>query len=229
MKSFSIIRWSALLLALLCLLPSCGKGAYDLTLEDGVFQNEKKEIAFVEAPSCYRACSALTGETVANITGLWSEDLPLYAIDGISPEDYLTDASYTLYYNQNLTLPTLAEMKPYYVAAAYPGSNSAQEGDALTENEQAQINDLVEILTVGTSYSASKISAYTYENRFELLFFSKEYPGFFYVLEYWKYAEPITFMDGDKEITVKKGVVYNRAENRFYVMGSILEDYFINT
>lgn len=229
MKTIKRIRSVALLLAILCLLPACTKKAYELELEDGVFQNEKKELAFAEAPACYRACSALTGEVIANITGLWSEALPLYAIEGLSTENYLTDANYTLYYNTNLTLPTLAEMKPHYISLGSPGTNSATELDALTESEQTQIDDLVEILTVGTSYPASKITAYTPESRFELLFLSKEYPGFFYVLEYWKYTDPITFSDGDREITVQKGVVYDRAENCFYVMGSILEDYFINT
>ena len=229
MKRTFILRGMAALLACLSLLVSCGKKAYPLTYEDGVFKNEQKEAAFLEAPLCYRACSALKSTTVANISGLRVEDIPLYAIENADSTLYLTDDSYTLYYSESLSLPTLAEMKPYYISLGSPGDNSATELDALTENEQAQIDDLVEILTVGTSYPAQKLSAYTPESRFELLFLSKEYPAFFYVLEYWKFTDTTTFMDGDQEITVKKGVVYDRATGRFFIMGSILEDYFINS
>ena len=229
MKMQSVIRMLALGLVCLSLFCACGKGAYTLTYEDGYFRNDAKEASYAEAPVCYRACSALKGETVAKISGLRLEDVPLYAIENLDPDQYLTDESYTLYYSTALTLPTLAEMKPYCISLVQTGDNTATELDSLGEENTAEISDLVEILSRGTSYPGQKLSAYTPDQRFELLFHSKEYPGFFYVLEYWHFESTATFKDGETEIDVGKGVVYDRAADRFFVMGDILESYFINT
>ncbi len=222
MKYTRLLRAAALLLACLALFCGCGEKSSELRLENGAFRNEKTGVAYREASDCYRATSFLQGEPLYLATGLLSDGIPLYAIENTDSNEFLTDENFTLYYNENVTLPTLAEMKPYAISLSY----NATERGKLDENDQAVINELLERLEQDESYPRALLAGSSYE-RFELLFYSKEYSGFFYVLEYWKYGEEsFTFVDDGAEISVGKGVIYDRGNDRFYVMGDLLETIF---
>ena len=226
MKKRTSLCLLALLLVCTALFSACGKSAYTLTYADGAFENAKKELAFQEAPVCYRAASALKGETVANISGFRPNDIPLYAIEGMDADEFLTDDSFTLYYEKGVKLPTLTELNTSHISLSELGNDVAMEIDRLEDT--AAIGELVTMITDGTSYPSQKLAAYS-PKRFEILFFSQDYEGIIYVLEYWKYTDTTTFLDNGQEINVGKGVVYNRAADRFYIMGDVLENHFINT
>lgn len=226
MKKRTSLCLLALLLACAALLSACGRGAYTLTYADGAFENAKKELAFIQAPMCYRATSALKGEIVANISGFRPNDIPLYAIDGMDADEFLTDDSFTLYYEKNVKLPTLTELNTSHISLSELGNTVPMEIDRL--EDPAAIGELITMLTTGNSYPAQMLSAYSHK-RFELLFFSQDYEGIIYVLEYWKYTGKTTFLDNGQEIDVGKGVVYDRSADRFYIMGDVLENHFINT
>ena len=225
--SHRFYRLLALILVCAALFSACGERTVELKLENGAFRNTKNGVAYREASANYRATSLLEGEVLFLATGVLSDGVPLYAIENIDSKNFITDENYTLYYNEAITLPTLAEMKPYIISCCVSNGNMAQELGRLDENDQAAIDDLVDILTQGTTFPKEKLLGYSYD-RYELLFHSKEYPGFFYVLEYWKYEESFTFTDGDREYSIGKGVVYDRGNDCFYIMGDILENYFDN-
>ncbi len=221
MKKTYVLRAAALLLACITLLCACKTKSSELHLENGAFRNEKTGVAFREASANYRATSVLQGEPLFLAMGVLSDGIPLYAIEGADADDYLTDENYTLYYSESITLPTLAEMKPYALSLSY----NASERGKLDEGDREAIDLLMQHLEQDEAYPRTLLSGYPYE-RFELLFHSKEYPGFFYVLEYWKYEESFTFVHDGKELSVGKGVIYDRGRDCFYVMGDLLEDTF---
>lgn len=226
MKKRTLLCLLALLLACAALFSACGKKTYTLTYVDDMFENAKKELAFTEAPVCYRAASALKGETIAIISGFRTNDISLYAIEGMDADEFLTDDQFTLYYEKNVKLPTLTEMNTSHISLSELGNDVPMEIDRL--EDAAMIGELVTMISSGTSYPAQKLAAYS-PKRFEILFFSQDYEGIIYVLEYWKYDGKTTFLNDGQEIDVGKGVVYDRATDCFYIMGDVLENHFINT
>ena len=231
MKKHGFMRRAlALALACLSLLCACAQKAPKLHFENGSFRGKisaKTEVAYQMAPDTYRANSVFPDEVIFLATGYLSTDIPLYAIEGADSALLLTDENFVLYHNESYTLPSLAEMKPFAVSVCETGGNLASEVDRL-ENEEA-ISGIINLLETEASHPKQSLDAYNVSQRFELLFHSEEYPAFDYVLEYWKYDEPVSFVNGDTEITVAKGVVYDRAARCFYVIGEQLESYFKNS
>ena len=228
MKKSMLLRLTAFFAASLLLFCACSKKAPDLTYQDGAYQNEAGDVSFCKASMNYRAQSILRGTVIYNLsrpTG--KESTPLYAIDGLSTSDWLTDDNFTLYHNRTITLPSLAEMNPSTVYMRLSGDPTGSLLGYLGEEQKSQIGELVEILTNGTSHPGNKIAVAPTEC-YELLFESAEYPGFFFVLEYWTYDDSTKHIDEAGEIEVKKGIVYDVETDRFFVMGEILEGYFNN-
>lgn len=224
MKISIFLRISALLMASLLLLGSCTGKPRALSYKDGVYQ--AGDVSYCQASMNYRAQSLIKGTVIYNLSrSSKKEFIPLYAIEGLSTDDWLADENYTLYHNPSITLPTLSEMNPCSISILLAGDPTGTVLGHLGEDRQDAIDDLLEILTVGTSYSGDRI-AYTPTEYYELLFESEEHPGIFYVLEYWTYGDDVKYLDENGQIEVKKGIVYDVTANRFYVMGEILENYF---
>ncbi len=223
MKKSILMRLAALFMASLFLFCSCGQKTQALTYKDGSYQNEKGDASFRRAPMNYRTKSVVTGTVKFNLSrSSKSDPIPLYAIEGVSADDWLTDENFTLYYNSSLTLPSLTEMNPYAITKCRSDDQTGTVLGQIGEDQQSAIDDVIEILTQGVSHPAEKVAAFPSEYC-ELLFESKEYPGFFYVLEYWIYDEDMQYVDENGEIEASTGIIY---EDRYYVMGDILEDYF---
>ena len=245
----SVVRLLALALACMALLSSCSGGAFTLTYSNGAYRNEKQGVAYRWAPTNYRAVSAKTDETVAVIKSERSADVPLYAIGDMDPALFLTDSTYSIYYSEKTTLPTLAELKPTYVTLSF--MTYAFEIGRI-ENK-AEIDDLVEIYSKGTTVPAAKVIP-SPESRYELLFFSDTYKGISYALEYWKFAEEVVLytrltaeggipdtypgihatieeVSGERVAVfhLGSGLVYDRSQDCFYAIGSILESYFTSS
>jgi len=228
MKKGILLRPAALLMATLFLFCACANKSQTLTYKDGAYQSGNGDTSFCKAPLNYRAQSIVKGTVIFNLSRSSKRDpIPLYAIDGLSTTDWLTDENFTLYYNSDRTLPTLTEMNPCAISLRLSGDPTGTTLGYLGEDQTIAISDLMEILTKGTSHPGNKISV-PHTECYELLFESKQYPGIFYVLQYLTYDESIRYIDENETIEVKKGVVYDVDADRFYVMGEILEDYFNN-
>ena len=104
----------------------------------------------------------------------------------------------------------------------------------------------MEIFEKGTTVPAGKIIP-SPESRCELLFSSSVYPGLAYSLEYWKFAAdvdvyaPLTpsgeipnlypgiraeIVNGEAVFHLGNALIYDRAEDRVYSIGTLLDSYF---
>lgn len=226
MRTRKFLHTAAFLLACLSLFSACGSRPQKLRLQDGAYRT-KKELAYCEAPQTYRATSILEGEEQFVATGGVPDTFFLYAIENADPSNWLTDEHYTLFYNEDITLPSLADMKPYAISLCWTVDGTAKERGRLDRDNSAQVDELVRMISEGKSYPKDMLLLAEHDS-FELLFHSDEYPEFYYVLQYWKFQAPFVFADGDQTITVETGVVYDRFNGQFYPIGDTLEAYFIN-
>ena len=228
MKAHRFFRGMALLLACIFLLGACSGRAQKLQLKDGAYRSGgKTEVAYLEAPSIYRASSLLDGEVIFQANGGAPDSFPLYAIENADTASWLTDENYTLFYNENIKLPSLAEMKPYAISLCWMVNGKPQEQTRLDQAKSDQVAELVRLLTESPSYPKDMLLL-TEHDSVELLFHSEEYPEFYYVLQYWKFQTPFVYSDGEQTFTVETGVVYDRYNGRFYPIGDVLEEYFLN-
>ena len=226
MKKGILLRVSALFMASLLLFCACAKKPKTLTYSDGAYRNEAENASFCKASMNYRAQSIIRDTVIFNASrSSKQEPTPLYAIEGLSTSDFLTDESFTLYHSSAITLPSLSDMDPCAIYMRVSGDPTGSLMGYLGEDRKDAIDDLLDIFKNGTSHPGNKISVAPTEC-YELLFESKAYPGFFFVLEYWTYGESVTHIDEAGEIEVKKGIVYDIETDRFFVMGEILEGYF---
>lgn len=227
MKKKIYLSIAAVVLVLATLLLVFKNQTPKLTLEDGAYR-KKDKVAYLEAPSLYRASSIMNNEAVYLATGGVPESFPLYAIEDSKSENWLADENYTLFYSASVNLPTLAEMNPYAISLCWMVNGTAQERARLDRDHSQQVDELVRLLTEGPSYPKGTLLL-TEHDSVELLFHSEEYPEFYYVLQYWKFQEPFVYSDGEQTFTIETGVVYDRYNGRFYPIGDVLEEYFINS
>ena len=198
-----------------------------LTLEDGAYR-ARKSVAYLEAPSLYRASAVLNNKAVYLATGGVPDPFPLYAIENADSDHWLADENYTLFYSESTKLPTLAEMDPYAISLCWMVNGTAQERARLDQTHSEQVDELVRLLTEGPSYPKGTLLL-TEHDSVELLFHSEAYPEFYYVLQYWKFQTPFVYSDGEQTVTIETGVVYDRYNGCFYPIGDVLEAYFINS
>lgn len=249
-----LLRLLPLLLACAALLSACSGGSYDLHYADGAYSNSRREVSFRCAPACYRAVSAIRGETVAMIRSEVGENVPLYEIEGMDTALWLTDDSYVLYYEDKATLPTLRQLNPAYVALSYV---SYPIEISRLENKNS-VDGLITLYETTPAISGDRISSSLPDTRerFELLFFTndRQHAGISYSLEYWKFDSPVLIYaklnaDGTAPDTcpgitpsieevsgetvavfrLGTGLVYDRSAHSFYPFGSQLEAFFENT
>ncbi len=228
MRKTILLRVSALLIASLLLFCACAKKAPTLIYRDGAYRSEAGDAAFCKASMNYRAQSIVREPVIFHLSRNAKQDpTPLYAIDGLSTSEWLTDENFNLYHSSDITLPSLTEMDPSTVYMRVSGDLTGSPVGYLGEEQKDAIDDLVDILTNGISHPGNKI-AFAPTECYELLFESPKHPGILFVLEYWTYDDTVTHIDEAGEIELNKGIVYDIETDRFFVMGEILEDYFNN-
>ena len=98
------------LLAML-MLTGCSASLVNLKYEDGQLINKRLGLAYNAAPTNYEPVA------VGEAYGYYGDiDMTLYEIAGLNPKQWLTQAyagsATTIFYSEDLTLPTLADMAP---------------------------------------------------------------------------------------------------------------------
>ena len=184
-------------LSLLCLsllLTGCRKKTLELTYypESGNYYDSKNDVTYLRAELYYEALSLRRDLPVAHIPNKKMDDTILYQIEGAEPTEMLANEYFEIYYTQDMTLPTLAEMK---VDRIYVGS--VVEG-AIMDLAVATIEDAEDIDAVISCYQSGPF--FHEENRFDegtvtdayrLRFTSLQHPAFCYRLSYYQYAEDV--------------------------------------
>ena len=213
-----IISVFTVIALLLCSLASCAKTekmSYD---EEGrlVAKNGR---AYKYAPVGYEPTEQ--GEEYGLIDSVLSEKL--YRIGELDPKEWLTTeytgATTTVFYSEDIELPTLSELDPELCYLCEEEENTYSFytlGDPEGKNadkEREIIDKLVKMLTDEDAKAALWPRGETDES-YDLKLYSKEWPAIYYNLEY-----------------VREGsgnYVYDSVNRKCINVGDLIEEYFEN-
>ncbi|MGN1346265.1 MAG: hypothetical protein ACI4V1_05735, partial [Eubacteriales bacterium] len=177
----------------------CSGTLVNLKYEDGKIQNKRLGLSYTPAPTNYEPVS------VGEAYGYYEKsDMTLYEIKGLDPHDWLTQAyagsATTIFYSDDITLPTLTEMHPNKIYVT--------EGDSVTVSicaidDQDVIDHVIDLFQNGEYAEWPLIDAYI---TYELKFYSEEnYPHIYYNLTYGEFSEGIFLYDRNTKRSVLIG------------------------
>lgn len=199
MKKLSSII--ALLLALVLLLASCGKGN-KFEAEGTGFVDKKTKVTYKFAPLCYEPISL--EEEIYGSDG----ELEFHEITGRDPRKWLGEASGGVFYSDDITLPTLDRMAITRVEICAAG-NQIFVRDTITDF--AEISELI-----GEYMNAEAISN---PNNSALVFYKLRFAdhtiGVYYCVEFLRFSADYVVTSGGVEKNYGKDFLYNRSEDRF--------------
>lgn len=180
----------------LIILSSCSGTLVNLKYENGQMINKRLKLAYTPAPTNYEPVSV--GEAYAYYE---KSDMTLYEIKGLDPKDWLTQAyagsATTIFYSDDSTLPTLAELEPNKI---YVTEGDSVTISIVTVDDIDVINNVIDIFENGEYAEWPLINAYT---TYELKFYSEEkYPHIYYNLTYGEFEEGIFLYDRNTKHSV---------------------------
>lgn len=178
------------------ILSSCSGTLVNLKYENGQMINKRLKLAYTPAPTNYEPVSV--GEAYAYYE---KSDMTLYEIKGLDPKDWLTQAyagsATTIFYSDDSTLPTLAELEPNKI---YVTEGDSVTISIVTVDDIDVINNVIDIFENGEYAEWPLINAYT---TYELKFYSEEkYPHIYYNLTYGEFEEGIFLYDRNTKHSV---------------------------
>lgn len=199
-----IVTGMSLGLALI-ILSSCSGTLVNLKYENGQMINKRLGLAYTPAPTNYEPVSV--GEAYAYYE---KSDMTLYEIKGLNPKDWLTQAyagsATTIFYSDDSTLPTLAELEPNKI---YVTEGDSVTISIVTVDDIDAINEVIDLFENGEYAEWPLINAYT---TYELKFYSEEkYPHIYYNLTYGEFEEGV--------------FLYDRNTKRSVIIGDVLSDF----
>lgn len=187
------------------LLVSCSAKLVNLTYVNGQMINKSKHLAYNAAPLNYEPVAV--GEEFAYYG---KANLTLYEIVGLDPKEWLTEAyagtATTVFYDADLTLPTLSEMHPTKVFVCM---NEEITFSVATVEDKAVIDRLVDLFENGEYAEWPLVGSLS---TYELKFYSEEeYPRIYYNLTYGEFPEG--------------KFLYDRQTKRSVMIGDLLDGY----
>jgi len=187
------------------LLISCSASIITLKYEDGHMINKRLGLSYIAAPLNYQPVS------VGEAYGYYEKaDLTLYEIKGLDPKKWLTEeytgASTTVFYSEDITLPSLRELQANKILVCL-------EGEVIyslaTVEEIDLINKVIDVFETGNSVEWPLIDSI---HRYELKFYSEDnYPHIYYNLSYGEFPEG--------------KFIYDRSTKRCVEIGDLLKEY----
>lgn len=204
---------AALLLCASLLLCSCSKGNKFTTSKDGVFVDNKTEIRYIDAPSCYEAIS-VDPDTYGKYG-----DVVFHRISGADPLLLLCEESGTVFFAEGTSLPALSEMNINDIGVYAEDSVTLLLG---TVTDSAAIEKII-----GDYLNGERIY---YPERTPVtnlrIKFADRSLGICYAVVYVEYAEDYIIADEDgKEHNYGKKFFYNRFDGTFCVAGDYFDEY----
>lgn len=203
--------------ALLCCgLCSCSK-IEKMTYNDDGRLVAKNGRVYKYAPVGYEPTEQ--GEEYGIIDSILSEKL--YRIGDIDPEEWLTTeytgATTTVFYSENIELPTLAELNPELCYICEEEANTYAFytiGDPSSKTSKSEVEIIEKLIKMLTDEDA-KVSLWPRgetDESYDLKLYSKNWPAIYYNLEY-----------------VREGsgnYVYDSVNRKCINVGDLLEDFF---
>lgn len=193
-------KWKMILSAiLLCVLVTgCSLDLVQLKYGDGLLYNKRLGLAYKAAPTSYEPV------VIGNAYGYYKDmDMTLYEIKGQKPSAWLTQedkgSATTVFYNTDLTLPTLAEMDPYTV---YVCTGEEVTFSIVTIDDQDTIHTLVSLFENGADAEWPLVDAAA---TYDLKFLGDAYPFLYYNLTYGEFPEGVFLYDRNTRRCVEIG------------------------
>lgn len=188
-------------------LTGCSASLVNLKYEEGQLINKRLGLAYNAAPTNYEPVS------VGEAYGYYGDiDMTLYQIPGLDPREWLTQAyagsATTVFYSDDQTLPTLAEMAPTKIHVCTGdtityGLTTVEDADVVAQT--------VELFTNGEAAEWPLLDSL---DTYELKFASEAWPHLYYNLTYYEYEDGI--------------YLYDRNSKRCVVIGDLLETWIEN-
>ncbi len=175
-----LFRLSLLLLCLLMLSACTPKMVY----QDGLYVNEKNNIAYRAAPGNYQAIAYLPDKQ-AKINQKKIDDIVLYSIDGMDGQKWLCTEEHSVFYAEGEHLPALWEME---VSTIYVNRTVNISYIMHTIADPEAIQGLVELYRAGNFCDASKIDPNLNFDSYDLVFEGKHLR---FCLTYRQYREDV--------------------------------------
>ncbi len=202
----------ALVLCLCAVLASCSE-KNKFTMKDGMYVNNTTNIAYHDAPGCYEPL--FIGEELYGKIG----DVELFEVVGADTNEWLCDASGTLFYADGIELPTVDKLNTAYMSLVYE------------EETVAKVTDKEFIARVAGAYvnGATLEKPYWTSEMFDInwrIKFVDESRGICYILEYYELTEAYLVSDGNGGNTdYGKRFIYNRFEEKLVAVDDMLASY----
>lgn len=186
-----------LLLSLALTLCACARGE-DLVSEGSVFKDKRTRVTYAYAPFSYEPIEI--GEEIYGE----SEYSKFYEIVGLDPLEFICEESGTVFYDENITLPTPDKMSFDYLEIC-------TEGESLTVNETFSDKATVKAI-IDEHLSADKL---TYSPTEAVVVFKIRFAdtsmGLYYSVELIRYADDIV----EGGVNYGSDFLYDRSMRRF--------------
>ncbi|MBE6569074.1 MAG: hypothetical protein E7658_02505 [Ruminococcaceae bacterium] len=188
-------------------LTSCSASLVNLKYKDGQLINKRLDLAYNAAPVNYEPVSV--GKAYAYYGEI---DMTLYEIPGTDKKQWLSQENMgsgtTVFYNENIELPTLYEMQPENI---YVCTGEGVTISVVTIDDEALIGELITLFETGRETALPNLDPM---DTYELKFHGEEYPHLYYNLSYAEYSRGI--------------FLYDRHSKRCVEIGDILEEWVYN-
>ena len=197
-KRITLAAVSALLLITLTITLAACSGKESFVSEGSGFKDKKTKVTYAYAPFSYEAIEV--GEEVYG----QSEYSKFYEIVGLDPLEYICEESGTVFYDEDITLPTPDKMNFAYLEIC-------TEGETLTVNSTVTDTAAIKFI-INDHLSAQKLTYSPIEaSAVYKLRFADTSMGLYYSVELIRYAEDI--LEGG--VNYGRDFVYDRSMRRF--------------
>lgn len=183
-KMYAFWRALALILALCSLFAvSCSKNKTKvIKYENGIYNDAKNDVSYVRVAAEYTPVA--TGDKYAEIK-LAHETIELYCVVGLDPTQWLASKDGILYKNENVSTPTLEEMKINKVDFCVETTILVSR---LSVDDEQKIKALVSACEQEEKIS---ITNRPHNELFKLMMSSQACPSLYYTVSYIEYSEDV--------------------------------------
>lgn len=215
MKSSSFFKYIRSTIAILVLctifLTGCAKENKIEVVGVDLFKDKNTGVTYKVAPASYEAM-AVTDELYASVG-----NAKLYKIDGADPEKWLSESTGSVFYAEDIELPSLAEMDVAYAEILLDGVTLA------TLDNEFTLAKISAIFIEEESFSRPMVATYEINWRVR---FADESLGLYYTLAYVEISEDYIVENSDGTTTnYGRKFLFDRHKDICVMAGDVFDSY----
>ncbi|MBQ8332284.1 MAG: hypothetical protein IJX93_00750 [Clostridia bacterium] len=194
-------KLAALLLAS-SMLASCAGSLVNLKYENGQFYNQRLGVVYNVAPTNYQP------RAIGDAYGYYKDsDMTLYQITGADPKEWLSQelagSATSVFYSEDITLPTLEELG---TTAIYLCTNTEVSAAVAVIEDEAVISEVIDLFVNGKEAEWPLLGS---ELTLDIKFYSADkYPHLYYNLFYGEFPEGKFLYDRNTKHCVEVGDIF---------------------